>query len=1140
MDGTELRRDKMPKDDDLLRKITTFPKLVEYLRDELQWPIEVESFDDLTFEYEAEELGLDPKIAVKIHSIKQLRPLTAGQPWGVFFVEFERKRLPVVVMRRILSALALKRRASAGKGNQAAWQTSDLLFLSSFGEEGGRGITFAHFAPDEEGHDLPSLKVLGWDGDDTKLHTQAVAEALASSLVWPSDERNVDAWRTQWCSAFVLANREVAETSRELSIQLAKLAVGIRERAKALLASESDRGPLRRLHKAFRGALLHDLSEDGFADMYAQTVAYGLLAARLENPDAATPLTASALADMIPATSPFLKGLLSTFLKVGGRKGYLDFDELGIGDVVDLLRNANMKAILLDFGDLKPDEDPVLQFYELFLNEYDHAQKMQRGVFYTPKPVVHYIVHNVDEILRTEFDVADGLADTVTWSEMAARHSEITIPKGIKGSEPFVQVLDPATGTATFLVEVIDVIYATMTAKWRGQHKTKNEIDELWNEYVPQHLLPRLYGYEIQMAPYTIAHIKFGLKLRETGYRFGSTERARIYMTNTLEDPDRHMERLAFDVPALAAEAVAVTEVKHVLVPTVVIGNPPYSGVSRNMNPWIVGLLKGKTPDGRCCANYYQVDGKALAERKVWLQDDYVKFIRYSHYLIQKSGCGILGFITNHGYLDNTTFRGMRNSLLDCFTLVNIVELHGDSKRGDRCPDSSKDENVFDIEVGVSIGIYTKPFVSRMRRVWYSELWGNRADKYARLNNMLVDCPGLEVNPQTPDYFFIPIDTTLTGEYERGLPLNELMPLNVTGIVTARDDFVIGADRAALKKRIDAFGDLRKSDSSIQAQYDLHENYAWRIADARRSLPPAGLRERHYRSIYYRPFDIRWVFYHDSVVWRTRRSVMRHLEDGGSIAIVCSRQQATQDLWSLVGVSAGLTESSYVSNKTSEIGYVFPVFLLPSPEGQDFFGSAARTVNVSASAMTRFAYNLKRSVKPEDIVYYSYSLLFSPAYRKRYANQLRLSFPRILVPQEMSLFNRLDSLGRQLINSQLLRDDTADSAKIRYLGPSEPRVSDAHYDARSERIYLNGIAYLGPVHQEEWDFRVGCHKVLQKWLKDRSPRGGEPGRVLSLDDILQYRKVVTAIAKTIELQAEIDRVIVVAGGFPAAFVTNQQ
>ena len=602
-----------------LKAIRDFDELLQFLDDEMGWPIEGEELEDIFFEFDPEELGIDSQNAAKIISIRRLRHPSAEQTWGIYFVEFEPRRLPVVALRRILSRVALKKRASANDADRAAWAMDDLLFISNYGEGDGRQITFAHFSGSDRASDLPTLKVLGWDSLDTALHLDAVAAKLTSELSWPDDGEDLDSWRKRWRGAFELRHRQTITQSRELASRLAELAQAVRNRIRAALVIETETGPLTRLMGAFREALVHDLDADGFADMYAQTIAYGLLSVRITDPEQKT-------VDDFAAhmrTNPFLKELMETFLHVGGRRGKaggpgIDFDELGVSEVVELLDQANMEAVVRDFGDKNPLEDPVIHFYEHFLAAYDKEQKVSRGVFYTPRPVVSYIVRSVDELLRTEFGLDDGLADTTTWGEMAKRYKELKIPDGTSRGQAFVQILDPATGTGTFLVEVIDLIHSTMVEKWRAQGHGKKKIKTLWNEYVPKHLLPRLHGYELLMAPYAIAHLKIGLKLYETGYRFESDERARVYLTNALEPPGDGQLTLDF-LPALAHEAEAVNEIKRKQRFTVVIGNPPYAGHSRNNQvPWIVEKVydyKRDYPD-------LQKPGQAK-----WLQDDYVKFL---------------------------------------------------------------------------------------------------------------------------------------------------------------------------------------------------------------------------------------------------------------------------------------------------------------------------------------------------------------------------------------------------------------------------------------------------------------------------------------------------------------------------------
>ena len=1125
----------MPTDQsERLARIRRFDQLVAYLRDGLGWPIDSDDFEELTFEYTPEELGIDAKNAAKIQEIKRLRPLVPGQPWGIFFVKFEPKRLPVVALRRILGQVALKKRASANKSERQAWAADDLLFVSNYGEGEERRIAFAHFSKPQDGHDLPTLKVLGWDNLDTPLHLDAVARELSDHLAWPDDEDDPDAWRERWRSAFTLRHREVISTSKQLSERLAELARAICDRIRTALAIETEAGPLTRLMKAFQTALVHDLDEAGFADMYAQTIAYGLLSARITDPARRT-------ADDLAAhmrTNPFLKELMETFLHVGGRRGKaggpgIDFDELGVSEVVELLDQANMEAVVRDFGDRNPQEDPVIHFYEHFLAGYNKKQKVSRGVFYTPRPVVSYIVRSVDELLRTEFGLADGLADTTTWGEMAKRHEDLKIPEGTSPTQAFVQILDPATGTGTFLVEVIDLIHNTMAAKWKSQGHGEKKSQTLWNEYVPKHLLPRLHGYEVLMAPYAIAHLKIGLKLFETGYGFESDERARVYLTNALEPAEDEQLMLDF-LPALAHEAKAVNEIKRKQRFTVVMGNPPYSGLSSNMGPWIDGLLKGRLPDGTATESYYHVDGEPLGERKVWLQDDYVKFIRLSQWLLDGTGVGVHGYISNHGYLDNPTFRGMRWSLMQSFRRIRVLDLHGNLKKKEAPPGGGRDVNMFDIQQGVAIGLFTKAAAARSVR--HADLWGERDSKYGWLleyGSLATEWAQLE--PAPPFYLFKPFDDAEAGAYYGWPAINEVMDVNVTGIVTARDGFVIDLEPSALLDRIETFLDNRLSDNEVKKRLGLKENYAWRVAAARRELRAATKRKRledFVTKILYRPFDERFIFWHPSVVWRPRTEAMPHLLAGENVALMTCRQ-AIGNGWKHLLTTKLIADDSMVSNRTRERGYLFPVYLYPGVGRADTSlfsrwakGKDGRTPNldsgfveqIATAAELRFVSDgrgdLRKTFGPEDVLAWIYAVFHSPGYREHYEAQLKLDFPRVPLPGGVDLFRKLAEAGHDLLALHLLESPKLGKPITTYTGPRNPEVGrvgwsdgtvwiDAGKTNARERHRATKPGTIGfqGVPEEVWDFQIGGYQVCHKWLKDRKGRtlSDEGRRPLSED-----------------------------------------
>ncbi|MEK6284513.1 MAG: type ISP restriction/modification enzyme [Acidobacteriota bacterium] len=1108
-----------------LRAVKTFPSLVKYLRDELDWPIESDDVEDLTFDYEPEELGLDAKTAVKIKEIKQLRPLASNQPWGIFFINFEPKQLPIVALRRILRALVFKKRVSGSRAQQKTWQLNDLLFISSYGDSSERAITLAHFSEDSRYGDLPTLRVLGWDAQDTVLHLEDAEQTLKAKLHWPDNAADVESWRSTWASAFTLRPREVVRTSRELAVKLADLATVIRERANKVLAIESASGPFRKLHQAFQEALIHDLSQDDFADMYAQTIAYGLLTAHVSRPAG---LVAENIVDIVPNTNPFLKELLGTFLRVGGRKGKIDFDELGINEVVELLRNADMDAVLRDFGDRNPNEDPVIHFYELFLKEYDPVKRMKRGVFYTPRPVVSFIVRSVDEILRTEFGLEDGLADVTTWGDMAERNAELLIPEGVSPEAPFVQILDPATGTGTFLVEVIEVIHKTMVEKWRKQGVGVYDVRLKWDDYVQRDLLPRLYGFELMMAPYAIAHMKIGLKLRETGYSFLSSERARVYLTNTLEEPKDFSDYFEQMAPALAHEAYAANKIKRRNSTTVIIGNPPYAGHSTNTGQWINDLLRGKdTLSGEKTGNYFEVDGKRLDERNPkWLNDDYVKFMRYGQRRIEQSRLGVLAFITNHGYFDNPTFRGMRQSLLSTFSAGYVLDLHGNVKKGLR---AIVDQNVFDIQQGVGIGIWVTSGATKAgHRVSHSEVTGDRVEKYQWLQDRTVLLNQYsKVEPSAPFYVFVPQEKTIREEFARGTSLVDVFRASTMGVTTGRDQLCISfTSQESLEKLADFTSDLPEIE--LANRYGLSNKSGWNIAKARRAIRSAGFSKRGCQAFAYRPFDVRVLYLDSSIVGRPRLEVMKQMLEPDNLGLCTTRQVNGE--FRHVFCARCPTNDCLVSLASGERTYLFPLYSGGGRHGM--LGHLNRESNLIPTFVKHFARHLGIQQEAEegalsrDIFCYFYALLYSPAYRRRYSEFLKIEFPRVPLTTSVDLFRALACLGAELVSLHLLESPKLGRPLTTYTGPSHSEVEKVSYAGHT--VWLDKAQTRGfkGVPESVWSFHVGGYQVCEKWLRDRR------GRTLSDEDITHYQRVVVALNETIRLMGEIDTVIEEHGGWP--------
>jgi predicted helicase len=1124
MPGTERARKA-------LREVQTLPQLVKYLRDELNWPIEAASFedlDDVVFDWGPDELGIDPENAAKIEYIKQLRPLEKGQPQGVFFVKFDTRRLPVVALRRILSKLVVTKRATAKAAERPLWNMQDLVFVSTYGEGNARQLSFAYFQDAAHRSDLPTLKVLGWDNQDTPLHLDKVHDDLHKHLAWPGSTGQLDSWRQGWARAFELRRGEVIETSKELSIRLAELARAIRDRIKAALAIETDKGELTKLMKAFQTALVHDLDAEGFADMYAQTIAYGLLSARIADPHKKT-------ADDFAAhmrTNPFLRELMETFLKVGGRRGRaggqakskgIDFDELGVSEVVELLDASNMEAVVRDFGDRNPHEDPVIHFYELFLKEYDAAKRMQRGVFYTPRPVVSYIVRSVDQLLRTGFGLADGLADTTTWGEMAKRNRDLKVPEGISPDQDFVQILDPATGTGTFLVEVIDLIHKTLVAKWKTQGHGEKRIGALWNEYVPKHLLSRLHGYELLMAPYAIAHLKIGLKLYETGYLFGSDERARVYLTNALEPAHDSSGTFEFAIPALAHEAQAVNKIKRTQRFTAVVGNPPYAGVSSNMNDHAQRLVDA----------YKRVDGAALNERKLWLQDDYVKFIRQAQLAIEQAGTGILGYITNHGYLDNPTFRGMRQSLMHTFASLHVLDLHGNALKKERAPDGSDDKNIFEIRQGVAILVGSHYSTNRI--VCRADLWGTGESKTDWLGSHSVeDTPWKVLEPATPFYFLKVSEETSAEAWSAWRPLSEVMPTYSSGVITARDELVLDYEPGPILDRIMRLRDRKTSDESLRQElftgksspkYAPGDSRGWKLPAARKKLREDEQWRDRVAPCSYRPFDRRCVYMTEWMVDWSRPEIRRHLRVPSNPVLVFPRNTGAGKPWDHVFVSYEPILGRFFPDSAC-ITYMAPMLVLSE-------GILGREATVAGNFRDSQAWGLTnkheiRSRARQELGYI-YSILHSPMYRARYLSHLRADFPRIPLTPFPTLFESLAQLGGELTAMHLLESPKVQKLVTELFGGRNPEVEKVSWSENT--VWLDKAQTTGfkGVREDVWNFHIGGYQVCEKWLKDRK------GRTLSKDDIAHYQKIVVALSETIRLMKEIDEVIEKHGGWPAAF-----
>ena len=895
--------------------------------------------------------------------------------------------------------------------------------------------------------------------------------------------------------------------------------------------------------EAFQNTLVHDLDEAGFADMYAQTITYGLLAARIIAPERPTTDT---LANYLQ-TSPLLQELLETSLHMNAQQDKVC--GLGVSRVVKLLDQVDMVAVVFDFRASNPQDDPIIHLYEHFLAAYNKTQKVGRGVFYTPRLVVSSIVFAVDQLLRTEFGLTYGLADTTTWSDMAKRHNNLQIPSGTSPDQAFVQILDPATGTGTFLVEAIDLIHKTMVSLWKGQGQVEEMIKARWNEYVPKHLLPRLHGYELLMAPYAIAHFKISLKLYETGYLFKIHERAQVYLTNTLKLPSKDGNKLMPEIsPALAQETQAANKVKYNQHFTVVIGNPPYAGHSQNNQlAWIVE----KVHDYK--RGISELSKPAQAK---WLQDDYVKFVRFSEEKIVNSGCGLLGLITNHSYLDNITFQGMRKHLLRTFSSLYILDLHGNAKKRETTPNGSKDENIFDIQQGVSI-IFALRSWKDGSCVSFEEIFGLRSYKYTVLSEKLAAIENWRPFTPNPKFFILrPEDIRLKKEYETFISLPSVMGVNgrpAPGIVTTHDDFAISWSQQDMIAKVDGLLETR-SEAEARARFCLCRQAQWNYTRAKTELQCSNWKSAM-GMVTYRPFDLRWTVYNRHVAVHQRLRVMRHflgkgtIESNVGLCVGKAGQVIGTGEWNLVSCTRYPVDLNYFYRGGA---CLFPLYLLPENNYNRMTSQYPR-VNIEDTFLDTFRAFLLKSVNkiscvhlkitPKATLGFIYAILHAPSYRSRYAEFLKVDFPRVPSTTNLELFTALAGLGDKLMALHLLESsDLLHQLMTTYAGSKDNQVRrigwmdgtvwlDAGKSSAREghRAKSPGTMGFHGVPEDVWNFHIGGYQVCYKWLKDRK------GRTLSEEDIFHYQKIIISISKTIHIMSQIDDVIHAHGGWPNAF-----
>lgn len=866
---------------------------------------------------------------------------------------------------------------------------------------------------------------------------------------------------------------------------------------------------------AFKSILIHDITPKGFADVYAQTISYGMFAARLHDPTLDN-FSRQEAAELIPKSNPFLRKLF----------GYIagpDIDDR-IKWIVDSLTEiflaCNVAEILKNYGRSTKMEDPIIHFYENFLAEYDPKLRKARGVWYTPAPVVNFIVRAVDDVLKEDFGLPQGLADN---SKTAIKVKTQTPNKKFKsGYEEIekevhkVQVLDPATGTGTFLAEVIKHV----NKKFKGQ-------EGIWSSYVENHLLPRLNGFELLMASYAMAHLQLDLLLKESGFKPTKNQRTKVYLTNSLEE--YHPDTGTLFANWLSSEANEANQIKRDAPVMCIIGNPPYSGISSNNGKWISQLIE----------DYKYVDGVHFNERKHWLNDDYVKFLRYGQHYIEKNGSGVLAYINPHGFLDNPTFRGMRWNLLQTYDKIYTIDLHGNSKRNETTPDGGIDQNVFDIMQGVSINILIKTGKKKNKelgKILHYDLYGKRENKYNFLTeNTLESIDFKELKVTKPFYFFVPKNEEGRTDYEKGFRVDNLFPNRVTGIVTMGDNFIVADSKNELIDRLKNFTETDFSEEELKTKFKLGKNYAKWIIENKASLT---IDEKKIIEYDYRAFDKKWTYFDNQLLWRWRHATMKHFFNKENIGLMICRQTAVNS-WEHIGITKNIADDSRVSNRSKERAYIMPLYLYSETEKNDDKKEiSVREPNVNFEMTKRFSDNIgleftnekedsKKTFAPIDILDYIYGVLHSPKYREKYKVFLKIDFPKVPYPKDKSTFLKLAKLGKEIRQFHLLETSQVNEYITTYpiegnneittkISKKDWIVSDSN--SKLGRIWINEEQYFDGIPLVAWELYLGGYQPAQKWLKDRK------GTTLDFDDILHYQKIIVSLAETSRVMNEISLV----------------
>lgn len=624
------------------------------------------------------------------------------------------------------------------------------------------------------------------------------------------------------------------------------------------------------------------------------------------------------------------------------------------------------------------------------------------------------------------------------------------------------------------------------------------------------------------MAPYTMCHLKLGLTLAQTGYKEGD-KRLSVYLTNSLEEGHEDHETLF--ASWLSEESNEASRIKKEMPIMVVMGNPPYSGESANKGEWIEKLM----------ADYKKDDnGQKIPDTK-WLNNDYVKFLRYGQYFIEKNESGVLAFITDNSFLDSISFRGMRWSFLKTYDKIYSLNLHGNSKKKEVVPDGSIDVNVFDIMQGVSVSLFVKTGrkkPSELSKVFQFDLYGKREMKYNYLfENSIKSISWNELSPKTPNFFLVPKNFSSQKRYDKLTKIDDLFYLNGVGICSKRDETAIKFSKKKLVEVLNDFKTLSAAKLKLKYKTEVTESRDKKLTYAKENIEKFGIDDKFLRQINYRPFDKKWTYFTNKsrgFLAYPVYAVMQHFT-GKNLGLVVSKKSRQLSLGYMF-ITNEITDL-HILDSAADSTYIFPIYIHPDTENSTLFESQTRKPNLNPEIITQIAQKLnmefvedgagdgKKTFGPEGVLDYIYAVLHSPTYREKYKEFLKIDFPRVPFTEDKGIFWKLVALGRELRGLHLLESEKVNQPITGFPIVGDNTVVKVRFEGeQSGKVWFNDVQYFDKVPRSAWEFYIGGYQPAQKWLKDRK------GRKLSSDDIEHYQKIIVALTETDRIMKEVDKV----------------